>query len=227
MPVSFVDFVNGDVMSASAVLAEFDTALEWVNAIPLVDVLGQLESRHIYKAESYGYPITGMRGPLQEVRDRTVKGEAFDLRSRRDRFDLFLSARTIDDDIVPIPGCMTTLFLPDDSVVDIMAYWSAYDIHDPASQPYPANAGAFILAYHRRETGQIFKLAHSRREIHAPDDGVAHREQQWTTLGFLDVGFDAGTYDIFLAYDGDGAHAAANQIIIGHRGMTVDVLREG
>lgn len=66
MPISFTDFVEGDVMSPAALAANWALARTWLEAVPASDVAAAaIQREHLVRPVIGGYPLEGGASTVQ------------------------------------------------------------------------------------------------------------------------------------------------------------------
>lgn len=228
MGVVFPNFGNDDPMVASDVIDAADLGFDWLNGgiDPSGDIdNNSIQTRHIYAPESFGFPTNGQQAVFNDVYTAGKTDSAIIAIINRDRVDIF--AEQLDpDELLPIAGMCKTLFVGMGDWVEVLAEWEGWEIHDTASQLWPARAGSFVVAWKDRATGVVTKLEHSRRELHvAPWDAstASHRGLFGFNTQALVEPVTAGVIDIFVAYERDVHHTGADgQTLIGLRTMNLE-----
>lgn len=230
MAVTFSNPSNGTAMVAATITGLLDDAFEFVNGgVGRNDVTGELGFRHLYRPE-VGFDGRS-EGQLQEAASHNVVGDPWRLDTRRQRVDIFPDSMPVEG-WVKVPGMEWTGYIPNGAHVDVLADWSAEDVHDTAtsSVAYPTEAGYFVVGYRDRSTGTVSFIGHTRRELHAPETfaATAAKQRYYNTYGYKTIGVSGGrVYDFFLAYNNSGAHASMHQVVVGHRSFLVEVLKDG
>lgn len=240
MGVTFTPYVNGTTMAVAVVEADFVTARDYVNTgIVVTDISAlAISDIHIYRPESFGFPVGGTRTTLQEAYDRSgglgerasgtigqpssTNDQTWALRS--DRSTIFL-LNTGPDNTFRVGRSMATVFVEDAStVLEVTATWSAnmnYNSTLGGSPVFPDSLGTWFLAYKERG-GSETRLTYSERSIAASVGGGSRSGPIGYESGFQDT-VGPGVYDVYLGYDSTGAASADVQIIVGVVNFVVEV----
>ncbi|MCK5711081.1 MAG: hypothetical protein KAI25_00025 [Hyphomicrobiaceae bacterium] len=195
MPISFTNFNDGDPMTRAAVKTELDRMRNFLNKgfVPADIAAEAINETHIYRPETYGFPVDGTQSVFGEMYERhhgndgpsyvpiadilifdaagavgSPPGDPF-WKTRQDRESIFMSHLDTDEAaVVPGTGCRISIDATGD--LDVTMGFSAttqYDAKDAAALYYPEAAGYFVLVYRNVGTGVAVDGLGSRRDEYA------------------------------------------------------------
>jgi len=250
MPVGpFETFVNGEVMreiesgTEAGLRTELDEVYNYMSGNILnADIAdGSIQSAHIFKPEVYGFPLNANISQAQ----RTYKSVKMDGSYRNvptgqqllksGRFDIFPELLSSSSSSVlanrsraKIPQLIKSVRLPFEMDVEVTAWFDArmYQADGAGGATvYPGSAGEFQLIARRRDGTSELNPDCGHRKM--PLQNAERRNAVFIQHYFEDLA--AGLWDIFVAYvktsDTDVAISNNPQIVIGNRGITVEIYR--
>lgn len=242
MPVVFTNFIDGDVMTRAAVKTELDKARDYVNTgIVNPDILAaSITDNHVFRPETYGFPIDGTIGTLGDVYGRTSavdESSSFprdtsistqNWSTRRERESIFMNSLG-EDAMSMVPESSVTFSVENDADVDIRYNFSISNIYDDtATTPpfYPDTAGYIRIASRNKATGVVTEYSFTQRDLYAQFISVGVRARRTNYETSLLQEFVVGDYDVFLRYTRNSASLDITQIVTSVTNVTVEVYRK-
>lgn len=256
MPITFLNFVDNTPMTRAAVKLELDRMRDYLNkGIVLGDIADNaINETHIYRPESYGFPVDGTQSVFGEVYERHIGNDEpsyvpiADLfitdfpdipqpfwKTRLDRTSIFMSflgAR--EAAIVSGTGCRISVDAVSDLSVTLgFSSTTQYDAKAGGAPFYPEVVGFFTLVYRNVFTGVSVDGAGSTRRENAryvsagANPGVLPERHHQSTheTGMFVPDLAPGIYDIYLEYRRGGASSTVDQVVVSSRNIVIELDR--
>ncbi len=244
MGITFTKPANGDPMTRALIKTELDRMRNYLNkGIVLADIADDsLNETHIYRPETYGFPIEGTQSIFGEMYGRhhaideqaghaveatSVQNEGVFWKERRERESIF-TAHLSNAETAIVPGTSVPVVVDSPSDVDVSCQFSATNQYDASGGVfYPDIAGFFVLVYRDRTTGVALDGAGSRRDMPArwaAGGGSLRSPRRTYETGFA-VSLSPGLYDIYLEYRRNAASPDITQVVASVRNIVVELER--
>jgi len=178
MPIaSYTTFANGAGMTVSAIEAEFDKGIAWLErGVVVADIDDNtIAPEHVYRQETYGFPkrmteyVAGDIGDQHHALGTVITGRPSTQGPEPTTTTIF-SDKVVDGRFV-IPGTARRFEVLTDTQVWATWEWHAFPKYDwdQAGNPvYPDELGYFIACYRKVNAPfTIQRPAVTRRKVHA------------------------------------------------------------
>ena len=230
----FTAFVDGNVMVSGTVASQCDLAFNWLNGrVVSADITSNtLNSEQIQRPESRGFPVDGTltQTSMGDGWDVTYDDTpTFDATKRPARWDIF--PKWCNPDGYQVTDLCWRRYVERGARLRVFAWWAPWAVKDPAAGgAYPDDAGSFVIRYRRASTKTVTAEESSRRPIHLNNNNIVGLGASigwcpnFNTLACIDISAaNADVYDVYLCYDRPTTTPTTNMIVVGHRGISVEV----